>query len=263
MENRLPQGTETVLVVDDEAQILAATSQILQRLGYTALTAGSAEEALDLAGSRDFDLLIMDIVLPQMSGLALAHKISTIRPGTRILFSSAYTSEEVLDDHMERRPGVAFLQKPFTAGQLARSVRSVLRTHRVSSPQAEDPPEGRGESILVVDDDPHTQRFMTRALERLGYHVLEARNPDQALAFTGKSDVHLAILDVVMPRMTGPELARAIRQGKPRVRILYVSGKAPEELGREDGAGEEGMGFLAKPFTAIELGKAVRELLDA
>lgn len=263
MDQRLPRGTETVLVVDDQEQILAATAQILERLGYTALKASSAEEALDVAGAHDFQILIMDVVLPQMSGLSLAHKIATLRPGVSILFFSAYTSEEVLDDHLERRAGVGFLQKPFTAGQLARAVRGVLDIPGDPSPEVEATPEGNGESILVVDDDPLTRRFMIRALERLGYHVLEARDPDQALAFASNSHVHLGVLDVVMPKMTGPELARAISRVKPQVRFLFVSGKAPEDLVQEHRAVGQGTGFLAKPFTADELGRAVREVLDA
>lgn len=262
MDSRLPRGTETILLVDDEPQVRAATSRILERLGYEVLQAGAPEEALLTASRSDFDLLLMDVVLPQMSGLALAHKISTIRPGIHILFFSAYASSEVLDDRLEERPGVGFIQKPFTAGEMARAVREVLDT-RPSTAEPHRQTPGGSETILVVDDDAQTQRFMTRALERLGYHVLEARGPEQALVFAGNSRVSLAVLDVVMPIMTGPEMARSIMKANPRIRFLFVSGKAPEGLIQEQGTLGRGSDFIQKPFTAHELGVAVRELLDA
>lgn len=68
----------------------------------------------------------VDVVLPQMSGLTLAHKISAIRPGIHILYFSGYTSEEVLDDQIEARPGVGLIQKPFTADELGKAVRETL-----------------------------------------------------------------------------------------------------------------------------------------
>jgi len=262
MDSRLPRGTETVLIVDDEPQIRTATARILDRLGYGVLQAGAPEEALQVASRSEFDLLLMDVVLPQMSGLALAHKISTLRPGIHILFFSAYASSEVLDDRLEERPGVGFIQKPFTTGEMARAVREVLDT-RPSTAESPQQTPGGTETILVVDDDAQTQRFMTRALERLGYHVLEARDPDQAMTFAGNSRVSLAVLDVVMPIMTGPALARSVTKVNPRIRFLFVSGKAPEGLIQEQGTLGQGSDFMQKPFTAHELGVAVRRLLDS
>jgi len=261
MDERLPGGTETILVVDDEEALLASTSRILERLGYQVLTAASPEKALNLATIRTFHLLIMDVVLPRMSGLALAHKISTLRPDTSILFCSAYTSEEVLDDTLEQRPGVDFLNKPFNATQLAHAVRGVLDAPGRTTETVEGTPKGT-ETLLVVDDDPQTRRFLTRALERLGYHVLDARTPDQALAFARSSQLQLAIVDVMMPGKTGPELARAMMELNPRIQFLFVSGKAPGDAVQGGRVGGVKGGFLPKPFTADALGRAVREILD-
>lgn len=260
-ESSLPRGRETILLVDDEEPIRLATARILERLGYKVLQAGTADQALQLATLTRADLLLVDVVLPQMSGLKLAHKISAIRPDIHILYFSAYTSEDVLDDQMEDRPGVGFIQKPFTAGDMARTIRNLLDTP-ISPPLRTQPTPGGSESILVVDDDPQTRRFISRTLERLGYRVLEAELPDQAMIIAHGSVVHLIVMDVVMPQMTGPELARAIAELSPQARFLYVSGKAPEDLIQEQRSGEAEALFLQKPFTSDEIGRAVRGALD-
>ena len=262
MENGLPQGSETILLVDDEEQVRRTTARVLERFGYKVIQAGSAEQALHVATMSSFNLLLMDVVLPQMSGLSLAHKISAIRPGTRILYFSAYTSDEILEDQFEKRPGVGFIRKPFTAGAMARAVRDLLDQH-IPSVALPDPTPRGTESLLVVDDDPQTRRFMVKSLERLGYHTLEAQDPDRALSIALKSKVDLVVADVVLPKMSGPSLARAIAVGKPDLRYLFVSGKAPAELALEQAPGDREPTFLMKPFSPNELGEAVRQALDA
>ena len=262
MENGLPEGTETILLVEDDERLRHATARILERLGYKVIQAATAEQALHLATLSNVHLLLVDVVLPQMSGLKLAKKISTLRPGIHILYFSAYTSEDVLVDPADKQPGVGFLQKPFSAGDIARTLRSLLDSP-IPLPTTTKPAPHGNESILVVDDDPQTRHFTTRALEALEYHVLEAQYPDRALAIAENSRVHLVVMDVVMPQMTGPELARAITGIKAKVRFLFVSGSAPEELVLEQSSGEVDARFLQKPFTAHELGRAVRDLLDA
>ena len=122
-----PTGTETVLLVEDERAVRELTRSILARQKYRVLTAASGAEALDLC--RDFPgpihLLITDIVMAGMSGPDLAARIEAARPRTRVLYMSGYPGEAVPVRGLAEE-GVAFLQKPFTAGVLARKVREVL-----------------------------------------------------------------------------------------------------------------------------------------
>ena len=261
MENDLPKGSETVLLVDDEEQVRKTTARVLERFGYKVIQAGSAEQALHVATMTTFDLLLMDVILPQMSGLSLAHKISAIRPGTRILYFSAYTSDEILEDQFEKRPGVGFIRKPFTAAAMTRAVRDLL-DQPLRSSTSMDPTSRGTESVLVVDNDPQTRRFMVKSLERLGYHILEAQDPDRALSIALKSKVDLVVAEVALPKMSGPSLARAIAEGKPTLRYLFVSEKAPVEIPEEQAPGGRAPSFLLKPFSPGELGEAVRSTLD-
>ncbi len=123
-----PQGGhETVLLVEDDAAVLGLGRVILQRLGYTVLATNSPLEAVRLVSEHDgvIDLLMTDVVMPEMSGRELAERLREIRPMLKCLFTSGYTSNTithrgVLDD------GVQFIQKPYSMSALAAKVRETL-----------------------------------------------------------------------------------------------------------------------------------------
>ena len=120
-------GTETVLLAEDETAVRAVARHTLQRHGYTVLEAPSAEAALDLAQrhSGPIHLLLTDVVMPGMSGRALALRLSELRPELRVIYMSGYP-EEAITRHGVLERGFTYVQKPFTPEGLARKVREVL-----------------------------------------------------------------------------------------------------------------------------------------
>lgn len=121
------RGTETVLVVEDEAMVRQLVCQTLLAHGYTVLEAENADNALQLAANRrdPIQLLLTDVIMPQMNGRDLYQKISRFYPDIRVLFMSGYTNN-VIAHHGVLEEGVNFLQKPFTVESLTRKVREVL-----------------------------------------------------------------------------------------------------------------------------------------
>ena len=122
---------------------------------------------------------------------------------------------------------------------------------------------GQGELLLVVDDDSTTRRSVSKALRRLGFEVLEAGDPERALQIV-KGLEHppdLLITDVIMPEMSGFQLASRLLSSNPGLRILYMSGYLKEET---DWAGAPGRvtAFIQKPASREELGGAARRLID-
>jgi two-component system cell cycle sensor histidine kinase/response regulator CckA len=120
-------GTETVLLIEDSPALRATARQILARYGYTVLEAPNGKAALALVGSLGgpIHLLLTDVVMPGMSGRELAERFTVSRPGVKVLYMSGYTDDAVVR-HGVLRPGIAYLQKPFTPETLARKVREVL-----------------------------------------------------------------------------------------------------------------------------------------
>ncbi len=122
-----PEGSETILLVEDEEPILALVRECLKEKGYTVLEATGAEEAMSLLAhySGPLDLLLTDVVLKGDSGRMLADQLLALRPGVKVLYMSGYT-DDVIAYHGILEPGLAFLQKPFTPAALARKVREAL-----------------------------------------------------------------------------------------------------------------------------------------
>jgi CheY-like chemotaxis protein len=120
-------GTETVLVVEDDAAVRAITTLALKGYGYTVLEAGGGTDAIRICAEYDgpIDILISDVVMPEMGGRRVAEMVSAARPGVRVLFLSGYTDDTVVRFGV-LHDEVAFLQKPFTPVSLARKVREVL-----------------------------------------------------------------------------------------------------------------------------------------
>ncbi len=123
----LPTGSETVLLVEDDEQLLLLVRKILERLEYKVLTAAAADEALRLAAEHagNIHLLLTDVIMPLMNGKELHKLIEKLNPGINALFMSGYTGD-IISRKGELRKGVAFIQKPFTMKDLAEKVRMVL-----------------------------------------------------------------------------------------------------------------------------------------
>jgi len=131
---------------------------------------------------------------------------------------------------------------------------------------ASDAPAADGctETVLLVEDEEGVRALAERLLARQGYRVLAARDGTTALrlAAAHAGDIHLLLTDVVMPGMSGRELAQRIQLARPDVRVLYMSGYTEDEIVRR-GLGYSPAALVQKPFTADSLTRAVRATLDA
>jgi PAS domain S-box-containing protein len=123
----LPRGMETVLLVEDDPAVRDLVARVLGWQGYTVLETADGQEALRLARQHGgkIHLLLTDVVMPGLSGMALARQLAPLQPGMKLLFMSGYADNAVVQ-HSILDASVAFLQKPFSSLVLARKVRQVL-----------------------------------------------------------------------------------------------------------------------------------------
>jgi CheY-like chemotaxis protein len=119
---------------------------------------------------------------------------------------------------------------------------------------------GRGETVLIVDDDPLVRSLTERVLTRLGYTVMAAADASEAVELVSKEGNHvdLMLTDVIMPQQSGPALHQRILELQPDVKVIYMSGYTGDHIG--DRAADAPL--LTKPFTLKQLSDAIRAVLE-
>jgi DNA-binding response OmpR family regulator len=123
----LRRGSETILVVDDEPMVKQLARDVLKRYGYTVLTAGGGEEAIDVFRQRstEIDAVILDMVMPTMEGKEVFRRLQEIKPGVKVIVSSGYSHDRDADGLLEQGAR-SFVQKPFRIAELVKVVGEVI-----------------------------------------------------------------------------------------------------------------------------------------
>lgn len=242
-------GSETILIVEDQEQLLKIAASILSGYGYRVLTANSPSAALAISREfqGDIDLLLTDVVMPEFNGLELAEQLKGQRPGLRTLYMSGYSERLVADPSAVEGQ---YLDKPFTPDRLAAKVKEVLASAT------------RSATIVVADDEPSVRKLVRGILAGAGYQVIEAANGKEVLSLIESKVIDLLVTDLAMPELDGIETIAVLRQSRPKLKIIAMSGRfvgpllqAAEHLGAHVS--------LAKPVQAEELLAAVRRLIHA
>jgi CheY-like chemotaxis protein len=242
-------GTETILLVEDDASLREYASGVLRDFGYQVYEAGGGEEAIAIgrAKANKIDLLVTDVVMPEMGGRDLTDALASVAPRIRVLYMSGYTEAAIVHRGV-LDPGIEFLAKPFSPDELAMRVREVLATPL------------RPRSILIVDDDPGILSLLTTILTDTGYQVSVASNGNEAISHCRGKVVDLLITDLVMPEREGIETIRYFRKEVPYAKIIAISGAFDEQMLRV--ANVLGAhATLQKPIRPDELLGGVRRLI--
>jgi CheY-like chemotaxis protein len=218
-------GTETVLLVEDEAALRNVCRVYLESKGYTVLEAGNAKEAMRICQShnRPIHVLITDIVMPGLGGLELAKSALELRPALSVVLVSGYT-DRPLD--REAIGFGKFLQKPFSFDALARTVRSLLDKNR---------------EILLIEDSKFMRVAVQRALTRAGYTVHTANQGEAGLRAARGTLPDLILLDLVLPTISGLDVLKALKRDAitksiPVIVLAALSEPTKEELLNEGAA---------------------------
>jgi PAS domain S-box-containing protein len=204
-------GGKTVLVVDDDPDIVRLIGLSLEQEGFQAIGATSGDQALAIARSRRIDAITLDLMMPDLHGLEVARRLKA-DPATRtipVVVISAYT--EGADRDMLTVGVSGVISKPIDEGQMLSIIRSIVGETRADD---KGPP-----SILVIDDDPDVRRIVRVILERRGYVTYAAADGQEAYRMIMEQRPDLLILDLLMPNMDGFQLVRLLRQRRWTQRI--------------------------------------------
>ncbi|GHG77445.1 response regulator [Comamonas sp. JC664] len=266
-------GSETLLVVEDDAEVRATAVEMLTELGYRVLKASDGQSALAVIQSGiPIDLLFTDVVMPgPVRSPELARQAKALSPDLEVLFTSGYTENAIV--HGGRLdPGVQLLSKPYRREDLARKIRQLLaaRQQRITEREALNPPrltpppvstpavEKRQLRILLVEDDENILIPACELLETLGHTVTAATSAEQALPLLASREFDLLFTDVSLPGQSGIELARQACQDAPALRVIIASGHG-NNLGADDLGALAGATLLPKPYGITQLEQALAQ----
>jgi len=202
------RGKETILVVEDQPEVLHFTAEVLESYGYRVIPAVNAGEALMICEQENagIDVVLTDVTMPRIGGLELVERVAKLRPEIKAVYMSGYSDVAPGGD------GVHFLQKPFQPEELAAKIREVLT------------PSVAAARILVVDDEAPVRSFLREIFEAEGHEVIEAQNGREAVEAAATLPVDLVITDIVMPEQEGIETIQALARMKPDLPIIAISG---------------------------------------
>jgi CheY-like chemotaxis protein len=207
-----------ILVVDDEPQLRLLLVDTLQTIGYEAVGVADGEEALSALRTQPVDLVISDISMPRMDGIALAARVRHDFPGTGILLITGVATEETERRARREKLCDGYLAKPFRIDRIESMIESLL-SH---GPEAVTKVKGR--RVLVVDDDPHFLDALVETVSMLGYEAKGANDCESALLALKDGHYAMVLADVSMPEMNGFDLLRTLKRLHPELPVVIMTG---------------------------------------
>ncbi len=256
----------TILVVEDDHLNMKLMRSLIGIGGYHMLEAGDAETGLHLAADHHPDLILMDVQLPGLDGLAATRKLKADPELTHIPVIALTGLAMEGDREKALAAGCRdYISKPINTRHFLESLGSLLAQDQ----QAEGaPPEAPAtlkrpySRVLVVDDDPMNVKLVTAILKKDGYESITAGNGAEALEQARQNRPDLILLDVMMPVMDGYQATRELRQdpqtaGIPIIMITALNGTEDKLKGLACGADE----FLSKPVNSAELLARTKSML--
>ncbi len=235
----------TILVVDDNQDLLETFAMILKRRGYQVQTAVNGISAVDKFKKQNFDVTLMDIVMPEMNGVDAFKKIKQMQPEAPIILMTAYSDEDLVQNAKDE--GVRqILHKPIHIDQLIELI------NEVSGDQ----------SILIVDDDADICDTLTKILESQGYSVLTAGSGEEAVSMSKEKTCQLAFIDVKLPNIDGLETLLRLKEINPDMIVIMMTGfrnEVKEALDKAQAA--SAITCLYKPFDPSEAANLVRKTI--
>ena len=234
----------TILVVDDNEDLLETFAMILKRRGFKVETAGNGASAVDKFKEQDFDVTLMDIVMPEMNGVEAFRKIKEMQPEASIILMTAYSDEDLIktakDEGVHR-----IINKPIRIDKLIELINEAAGS----------------QPILVIDDDADICDTLTKVLKQQGYEVMTAFSGEEAIVTAQDKDFQMAFIDVKLPNIDGLETLLRLKEINPDILTIMMTGFRNEVKDALDKAQEaSAITCLYKPFDPAEAADIAKKI---
>ena len=248
------EGSARILVIDDETETLQLVSEVLKSAEYLPLLATSGEQALDILSRTSVDAILLDLLMPEMDGFEVLHRIKA-DPGLRDIPVFILTAKDLNENEMQllrtHVEALYFKGTPWRQELLAQLQKAVGA--RGSIPL---------KKILVADDNPESREFIRDSLESQNYEVIEACDGRDALMKIETIGPDLVLMDIQMPVMDGYAVLKEIRQNPRLANLRVIALTAFSMQGDREKAISAGFsGYISKPVDPTSLRMQIEQVL--
>ncbi|MCK4802044.1 response regulator, partial [bacterium] len=196
-----------ILIVDDEIDLLETLGDIFESKGYNVTMVEDGNKALELLRKKYFDIILMDLKMPGISGVESFKEVKNLHPSAAIIMMTAGSVREEIKEAMGS--GVdAVVDKPFNVKKLVATIESILERSL----------------ILVVDDRVEDRETLRDILVDRNYRAFVAKDGYEAIDIVRRSDFDVILLDIRMPGMDGMEVLEVVKEIKPDIGVVMMTG---------------------------------------
>ena len=260
----MPKIKGTVLIVDDEPDMLWFIAQTCQPRGFNTLTAGSGMEALKIVQEcgEKLDLVLLDLKMPGMGGIEVLKSIRKHHPELPVIIVTAVHEKK---EECEKLGVEAFIKKPYSLEDLYNRVEAVIERKEEEKGGVEiETGYEPCAKVLLVDDEPEVCELLGTALAEdvldCHFEVKWVYSGDEALRVSREFEPDIAIIDIKMPHMWGDELIERFKRGEgcsPKDFVIYTSVSDPNEVERVKKLAHK---FLSKPTQLETLVEVLKKI---
>ena len=243
---------EQILIVEDEESLCRFFQKMISKLGYKVTIAHSGAEALSfLEQGLKPDLLITDVIMPGMNGKELADTVKLNNPEQKVMFMSGFT-DDIIAPYGILNPGIQFIQKPFSAAEIATRITTILYTTPLS--------QSMKLKILMLDDEEDILALVKRSSIKRGHNFTGAGDVDAALEALKEDKFDVLLIDVNLVCSTGMEALQRIRAAGYNLPAIAISGALdPTHMEAMEALGVAR--YLEKSFELAQLIIAAEEVV--
>lgn len=248
-----------ILVVDDEETIRELFKEYLREDGFLVKAASSGKEAIETVKAENFDLFLIDLIMPEMDGIELLQEFRRLNIETPAIVLTAYEAE--FDGSKKQALNIiGLISKGTPMSEVSSKIRDQII--KIQNKIVREEREMEKEiKILVVDDEKSILDFLKEVVESQGYSFLSAQSGEEAMNKIKEEMPDLVILDIVMPGLDGLEVLQLIREGNKTLPVVILTAYGTNERVKE-AMKLNVSGFIPKGISVKEATSKIRTVLN-